>query len=127
MQHTPPQLVQVVDDILDFTGKSSVMGKPALNDMRAGVVTCPVLFAAEEHPELLPLIGRKFARAGDVERAVELVQRSSGIERSKELARTHVDRALACLEDFGPSASEHAAEARGALRALCERVLNRDK
>ena len=117
----------MVDDVLDFTGKSAIMGKPALNDMRAGVVTCPVLFAADEHPELLPLISRKFARAGDVERAEALVHRSSGIERSRELARSYVDRALACLDEFGPEGSEHAAEARKALRALCERVLNRDK
>ena len=119
--------MQVVDDVLDFTGKSSIMGKPALNDIRAGVITCPVLFAADEHPELLPLISRKFGHSGDVERAIELVRRSNGIERSRELAQTFVDRALACLDEFGPTGSEHAVEARKALQALCARVLHREK
>lgn len=36
------------------------MGKPALNDLRSGLATAPVLYAAEEHPELLPLIQRRF-------------------------------------------------------------------
>lgn len=37
-----PAVVQVVDDLLDLTGSSSVLGKPALNDMRSGLATAPV-------------------------------------------------------------------------------------
>jgi hypothetical protein len=55
-------------------GSSSILGKPALNDMRSGLATAPVLLAAEEQPALLPLIQRKFKREGDVERALELMQ-----------------------------------------------------
>jgi geranyl diphosphate synthase len=36
------------------------MGKPGLNDLRSGLATAPVLYAAEEHAELLPLIQRRF-------------------------------------------------------------------
>jgi geranylgeranyl pyrophosphate synthase len=39
--------LQVVDDILDFTGSALALGKPALNDLRSGLATAPVLFAAE--------------------------------------------------------------------------------
>ena len=41
---------QFVDDILDFTSSSSLLGKPALNDLASGIATAPVLFAAREHP-----------------------------------------------------------------------------
>jgi len=34
--------VQFVDDILDFTGSSSLLGKPALNDLASGITTAPV-------------------------------------------------------------------------------------
>lgn len=36
------------------------MGKPAVNDLRSGLATAPTLYAAEEFPELLPLIQRRF-------------------------------------------------------------------
>ncbi len=42
--------MQLVDDILDFTGSSTILGKPALNDLASGIATAPVLFAAQEQP-----------------------------------------------------------------------------
>jgi geranylgeranyl pyrophosphate synthase len=53
-----------------------------------------VLFAAEEHPQLLPLILRKFSSDGDVETAQRLVQSSRGIERTRELAASHAQLAM---------------------------------
>ncbi len=47
-----------MDDVLDFTGSASQLGKPALNDLRSGIATAPVLLAAEEYPQLVPLIQR---------------------------------------------------------------------
>ena len=42
--------VQFVDDVLDFTGSTLQLGKPALNDLRSGLATAPVLYAAEVWP-----------------------------------------------------------------------------
>jgi geranyl diphosphate synthase len=119
--------VQVIDDVLDFTGESSVMGKPTLGDIKAGVITCPVLFAADEHPELLPMIARKFHEPGDLDVAIDLVKRSDGVQRSRQLAQAYMQAALDCLDDFGPCESGHALEARHALQQLCCRVVQRDK
>ena len=41
---------QFQDDVLDFVGSGSVLGKPTLGDLREGIATAPVLFAAEEFP-----------------------------------------------------------------------------
>eukprot|EP00887_Chlorella_sp_A99_P002303 scaffold10.g2303.t1 len=38
---------QLVDDVMDFTSTAAEMGKPALNDLRSGLATAPVLFAAQ--------------------------------------------------------------------------------
>lgn len=54
--------------MLDLTGSSTMLGKPALNDLKSGVVTAPVLFAAQQQPELCALIKRKFRSSGDVDR-----------------------------------------------------------
>jgi geranyl diphosphate synthase len=59
--------MQIVDDVLDLTASSSMLGKPALNDLKSGLATVPVLCAAEEHAALKPLILRRFKNEGDVE------------------------------------------------------------
>lgn len=59
--------LQIVDDVLDLTGSSSILGKPALNDLKSGVATAPVLYAAQQQPELCTLIRRKFKGQGDLD------------------------------------------------------------
>ena len=82
-------MVQFVDDMLDFTSTSQQLGKPALNDLKSGVVTAPALFALAEHPELEPLIRRNFRGEGDVERATEMIYDSQGLQRTRDLAAEH--------------------------------------
>jgi geranylgeranyl pyrophosphate synthase len=113
---------QLVDDVLDFEGTVAQMGKPALSDLNAGLATAPVLFAAEEYPEELePLIQRKFKQEGDVDRAVELVLASQGMERTKNLARVHAECAMEALLVLKPSLY------RDALVHLSSKVVSRTK
>ena len=95
---------QLVDDILDFDGSSSTMGKASLADLNAGLATAPVLFAAEHFPEEMDrLIDRKFSEIGDVNRAVELVRQSDGIQRTKDLAHVYVELAIDAVMELEPS------------------------
>lgn len=48
----------------------------------------------QEHPELLPLIQRKFRSAGDVDTAQRLVFDSRGLQRARELAAQHASLAV---------------------------------
>ena len=92
----------VVDDILDFTSSTEVLGKPAGSDLKQGNITAPVLFALEEVPELRQLIAEEFRDARTLERAIALVKSSNGIARAKELARKHSRLALSTLECLPP-------------------------
>ena len=85
--------MQFVDDVMDFTSTSLVMGKPALNDLKSGLATAPVLYAAEEFPRLSPLIRRRFRDEGDVALAQSLVLKSQGIQRTRDLAAHHASQA----------------------------------
>uniref|UniRef100_A0AC35U073 Decaprenyl-diphosphate synthase subunit 2 n=1 Tax=Rhabditophanes sp. KR3021 TaxID=114890 RepID=A0AC35U073_9BILA len=80
---------QLIDDVLDFSATSAILGKPAANDLKQGLATGPVLYAAQQYPELNLLINRKFSEEGDVKRAWEIVMNSDGLVKTKELAEKH--------------------------------------
>ena len=113
---------QLVDDVLDYEGSASAMGKPALSDLNAGLATAPVLFAAERFPdELTSMIERKFRNDGDVGSAVELVRRSDGIQRTKDLAQVHVEIAIHAVSELEASAY------RDSLIHLAHKVVDRTR
>jgi len=81
---------QIQDDILDYTGVASILGKPALADMQLGLSTAPILYAADEFPELKPLIMRRFKKDGDRDRALELLfQSKHAMQRGKMYLLLH--------------------------------------
>lgn len=112
---------QIVDDILDFTGASATLGKPAQADMELGLATAPILYAMEEEPSLKPLIQRRFKEAGDVRKAVALATKTSCVQKSFELADFHAQRAAEACKRLPPT------EARDALMRLLHVAIARDK
>jgi all-trans-nonaprenyl-diphosphate synthase len=110
---------QIVDDILDFTASSDVLGKPAGSDLRSGNLTAPALYALEEKPYLEALIEREFSEEDDLEQAIALVKDSQGIQRSRDLAAHHAKSAVEHLSDLPPT------EPRQALIELADYVLSR--
>ncbi|CAN0033214.1 unnamed protein product [Pylaiella littoralis] len=111
---------QLVDDILDFEGNAFTLGKPALNDLRQGLATAPVLLAAEQQPGLAKLIARKFRGPGDVDEALELVHRSDGIARAKDVAAVQAEKAMSAVLSLEKS------PAREALIRLAHKIVNRN-
>ncbi|XP_046635170.1 all trans-polyprenyl-diphosphate synthase PDSS1-like [Daphnia pulicaria] len=112
---------QLVDDLLDFVSTSAQLGKPAAADLRLGLATAPVLYAARKFPELNALILRRFKETGDVETAFDLVLRSDGLQRTKELAGQYCDDAVTQLAQLSPSPYQQA------LFTLTHELLNRMK
>jgi len=112
---------QIVDDILDYTGASSLLGKPTQSDMKLGLVTAPMLFAAEENPALQPLILRKFERAGDIDQALQLASNTNCVVKSYELAEYQIRCAQEALMVL-----PHSVE-RDALEKLLYLVISRNK
>jgi len=110
---------QIVDDILDFTTASDVLGKPACSDLASGNITAPALLAMQEKPYLKTLIEREFSQDGDLENAISMVMSSQGIAKSREMANQHAIAATKYLDCLAPSPSAQA------LLDLVEYVLDR--
>ncbi|AFY76262.1 MAG: solanesyl diphosphate synthase [Hydrococcus sp. C42_A2020_068] len=110
---------QIVDDILDFTTETEILGKPAGSDLISGNLTAPALYAMEAKPYLEVLIKREFSQEGDIEQALALVKEGNGIERSRELAADYAKLAVQQLDCLKPS------EASQALADLADYVLSR--
>jgi all-trans-nonaprenyl-diphosphate synthase len=99
---------QIVDDILDFTGSSETLGKPAASDLASGNITAPTLFAMEEKPELLDLIATEFVDPAVLQQAIALVHSTSAIDRARQLAHKHVQLAIEELTDLPNTISRQA-------------------
>ncbi|KAJ3182489.1 coq1 putative hexaprenyl diphosphate synthase [Gaertneriomyces sp. JEL0708] len=112
---------QLVDDMLDFTVSADEFGKPVNADLKLGLATAPVLFAAEQYQELYPLIERNFNQDGDVATALKLVLKSDGIPRTRALAESYCAQAINAINQLPPT------DARTALIQLTEAVLTRNK
>lgn len=110
---------QYVDDILDFTGSSKTLGKPAMNDLKEGLITGPVLFASLYSQELIELLERGCSEEGDLTKAQEIVL-SSGIETTRRLALIHLQRALHSVSFIGTDTPAFAV-----LTSLASKVYSR--
>ena len=90
---------QVADDVLDFTKNSEELGKPANNDLRSGLTTAPIYFAQAEtkSEEIISMINRRYKEPGDVEKSIEILNKTSGINLSKHLVLLDIKEAIEWL------------------------------
>lgn len=110
---------QLIDDALDFEGSLATLGKPALADLKQGLATAPVLIAQESHPELRPLIERKFSYPEDIDIAASAVHSSQSIVQTRALATAYVEKAISCALQLHPS------PARDSLIRMALKIVNR--
>jgi len=113
---------QIVDDILDFTGEQSTVGKPIGSDLLNGLVTLPAIYYAEEHPDdedILSLPGGGWKETERVQRIVDNIRKNAAIEKAMDEARQAVGRAVIALED-APAVPE-----REALENLAKFIVDR--
>ena len=102
---------QIVDDILDFTGQQTTVGKPVASDLRQGLITLPTLYYYEAHPEdpyIQKVMAGKPIRDQELDNLVIEIRESGAIELAKEEAQAYVDRAAELLLDFPLTSERHA-------------------
>lgn len=76
---------QIIDDVLDYTSQSSVLGKANLSDLKNGVATGPVLFEyfaqmSRKSPEYRLMNDVLHGKSAEHDRVNEIVMKGNGIE-----------------------------------------------
>jgi geranylgeranyl pyrophosphate synthase len=114
---------QIVDDVLDFTGEQTTVGKPVANDLRQGLFTLPALNYLEAHPDdpdlQVVLDGNRYNEIV-MNRLIDAIRQSGAVELALDEAKQYVDRGLAILSTM-PAGLEH-----DALEELSGYILNRN-
>ena len=96
---------QLTDDLLDLTSDDATLGKPAGNDIRQGIVTLPAIRALEVSPdrdELHAIVTDKNMTDAMLQRALEIVRASDGIEFSKQKVEEFLQAAVDVLPQEMP-------------------------
>nr|YP_010337115.1 prenyl transferase [Pseudoerythrocladia kornmannii]QUE28194.1 preA [Pseudoerythrocladia kornmannii]UNJ16700.1 prenyl transferase [Pseudoerythrocladia kornmannii] len=89
---------QIIDDVLDVTSSSQVLGKPQGADLINGNLTAPILFTIAEDKGVSQYINREFREKNDIDNCLQIIQNNKGIQKSKDLASEHIQTALSCLD-----------------------------
>jgi octaprenyl-diphosphate synthase len=114
---------QIRDDILDYVGTSSIIGKPLGGDIKEKKITLPLIYALKqaspaEASSILKMI-KKGSKNDGVKKVIDFVKRHRGIEYAIETAHSYSERAKELLDQFPDS------EGKLALLALVDFIIDR--
>jgi octaprenyl-diphosphate synthase len=113
---------QLVDDLLDYEGKSDELGKNVGDDLREGKPTLPLLVAMERASAADRDLIRHAIEKGELHKLPEIlavVRATGALDATREAAQREADKAHAVLQALPAS------RARNALLELCFRSVHR--
>jgi octaprenyl-diphosphate synthase len=112
----------LIDDLLDYEGSTSQLGKNVGDDLREGKPTLPLLIAMERGSSDERLLIRHAIEQGEVTRLAEIVnivRRTGALEATRDAARAEANKARQSLAVLPPTLH------REALLEFCVRSVER--
>ena len=117
---------QLIDDMLDFTSREQTLGKPVGGDLKEGKVTLPLVYALEtatpaERAIVERVLEKRNYDAVPFAEILAMVERHSGIQRTRERAQQFTDHARQIVSEFPENSYQRA------LFTLTDLVTARDR
>jgi octaprenyl-diphosphate synthase len=115
---------QLIDDLLDYSSRSEVVGKPVLSDLREGKLTMPLLLALQyatrkEREAVATVVEERGFETIGPQAILKIVDRYDALGATRRLAIEQARAARSCLSGFAES------EAREALELATDSVIDR--
>jgi len=101
---------QIIDDILDYTSSSNVLGKPSGGDLSQGLFTLPAIYYFEDNPQdpdLCYLLEQQNRNQEVIFRLVHKIKNSNAIQASHEEAKQYISIAHQQLSSYSNSIYTH--------------------
>ena len=116
---------QLVDDLLDFTAREQILGKPVGGDLKEGKVTLPLVYALErctpaERVKIETVLRDRNYDTVPFSEVYRIVECGGGFERVRERANHFTERSRQIVAEFPESPYQRA------LYAVTELVIDRD-
>ena len=80
-------IFQLIDDILDYSGDSSQIGKNMGDDLRDGKVTLPLIYAMKDSSEKQCNIIKDAIKVGDISKLPDIIEI---IEQTKSISKVQI-------------------------------------
>ena len=99
---------QMVDDLLDYTSDTSVIGKTIGADLREGKLTLPVIYSlkaagTKDRTQMENIIKSKNFSVHGFEKLIGLLKKYKGIAYTRQFAEAHIRYAKEAISLFGPT------------------------
>jgi octaprenyl-diphosphate synthase len=117
---------QLIDDVLDFTSREKILGKPVGNDLREGKVTLPLIYSLEAAETEERKLVETVLADGNYDQVpfgkiLQILHRHNGIEKAQRRAQAFTDKAREIIGEFPDSPYQRA------LMAVTDLVTDRDR
>lgn len=102
------QAFQIRDDVLDYSSRTAILGKPVGNDITEQKITLPLIYAcavspASEAAAIIKVVKGRKPRSREVQQVVSFVEQYNGVQAAQRKAAELQQRAIRLLDPLPDS------------------------